>query len=48
MKENFTIEDLKKAYMAGGNVTIWSDYGYVTKWRSFEDWYKEIYKEEEL
>lgn len=43
MKNAFTIEDLKKAYEAGGFVTMWSDMGYETHWDSFESWFEEKY-----
>jgi len=41
--KKYTIEDLKAAYHAGGNVTTFSDMGIDTKWNSFADWYMENY-----
>ena len=43
--KKYTIEDLKAAYHAGGNVTTFSDMGFDTKWNSFADWYMENYVE---
>jgi hypothetical protein len=39
----FTLEDLKKAYDAGGSVVSWSDFGFNTKWKSFDEWFDESY-----
>lgn len=41
----FTIDDLRKAFNDGSQVTDWSDMGYTTKYDSFDDWYKEKTKE---
>ena len=44
----FTIEDLREAFKNGGYVTSWCDFGYETRWESFDDWFNEKYKEDEI
>ena len=40
----YTIEDLKKAYNAGGHVIRYSDMGFDTKWENFDEYLKSIKK----
>jgi len=44
MDKKFTLDDLKDAFRAGGNIKSWSDYGYVPVWDDFDQWYKNYIK----
>lgn len=41
---SFTYDDLKEAFKNGGWVTSWCDYGYETRFESFEEWFDEWIK----
>jgi len=43
IKRKFFIEDMKKAYYAGGDIKSWSDYGIEPTYKNFEDWYRQHY-----
>ena len=39
----YTIDDLRQAFIDGGNITMFSDEGFEKKYNSFEDWFNEKY-----
>jgi len=43
VRRSFFIEDMKKAYRAGGDIKTWSDYGIEPRYKNFEDWYRQNY-----
>lgn len=43
VKRSFFIEDMIKAFNAGGDIKSWSDFGFEPRYENFEDWYRKTY-----